>query len=210
MSQELGKIQKPEVEKFIKGRKLFLVPIIYSAKGAPTEYIEKFDLYWNQVEEQLRNLEEKLGNVRRVYHELISQNGEDGLKILQELNPKSYLIVSQKCQNNAELNAVEDKELADENMDWQRCLYIGFISKKVAAKISEFYTDSSRKRYEYIAKQIDKTLGESEIAILFIREGHSVQFPKDIEVFSVAPPALNDIYRWLRDSANREKTENNS
>jgi hypothetical protein len=210
MAQELGKIQKPEVEKFGKGRKLFLVPIIYAAKDAPTEYIEKFDLYWNQVSEQVRNLEEKLGSVRRVYHELISQGGKDGLKILEELNPKSYLIVSQKCQNNAELFAVENQELADENMDWQRCLLIGFISDKVATRISEFYMDSSRKRYEYIGKQIDKTLGNNEIAILFIREGHSVQFPKDIQVFSVAPPALNDIYRWLRNRANRQKSEDDS
>jgi hypothetical protein len=26
-----------------------------------------------------------------------------------------------------------------------------------------------------------------------------VQFARDIEVFSVAPPALDDIHRWLRD-----------
>ena len=26
-----------------------------------------------------------------------------------------------------------------------------------------------------------------------------VQFPVDIEVFSVAPPALDEIHRWLRD-----------
>ena len=36
---------------------------------------------------------------------------------------------------------------------------------------------------------------------MFIREGHQVQFPSDIQVFYVAPPALDEIKRWLRDRA---------
>jgi hypothetical protein len=35
-----------------------------------------------------------------------------------------------------------------------------------------------------------------------------VQFAKDIEVFSVAPPALDDIHRWLRDRS--KQTEEKS
>ena len=38
--------------------------------------------------------------------------------------------------------------------------------------------------------------------------GNRVQFPADIEVFSVAPPALDDIHRWMRDrSAMNMKSE---
>jgi len=78
----------------------------------------------------------------------------------------------------------------------------------VAQVISDFFTESMKKRYEHIAKIIDETLKEDEAALLFIREGHRVQFPSDIEVFSVAPPALDDIHRWLRDrSATEEKTD---
>jgi hypothetical protein len=32
-----------------------------------------------------------------------------------------------------------------------------------------------------------------------------VQFPQDIEVFSVAPPVLDEIHRWLRESSSRDK-----
>jgi hypothetical protein len=42
------------------------------------------------------------------------------------------------------------------------------------------------------------------VALLFIREGHMVQFARDIEVFSVAPPALDEIHRWLRETSSRE------
>jgi hypothetical protein len=32
-----------------------------------------------------------------------------------------------------------------------------------------------------------------------------VQFPEDIEVFSVAPPALDEIHRWQREQMAAEK-----
>jgi len=56
-----------------------------------------------------------------------------------------------------------------------------------------------KKRYEHIARKIEETLKEDEAGILFIREGHLVQFPADVEVFSVAPPELDEIHRWQRE-----------
>ncbi|MFC2039538.1 hypothetical protein ACFLST_01990 [Chloroflexota bacterium] len=50
-----------------------------------------------------------------------------------------------------------------------------------------------------MAGQIDKTLKSGEAGILLMREGHQVQFPSDIQVFYVAPPALDEIQRWLRE-----------
>ncbi len=201
MAQELGKINKPEAGSFKQGRRLFVVPLLYAGKDSPFGYMEKFDLYWKQATEHIEKLEAKVGKINRVYHESISLGGEDGLKIMEKLNSKSYQIAKERCQNNAELDAIEDRELAEESMDWERCLLIGFMSDKVAMKVSESYIEASRKRYEHIGKRIDETLEGDEAAILFIREGHMVQFPKDVEVFSVAPPALNEIHRWLRDRA---------
>jgi hypothetical protein len=37
-----------------------------------------------------------------------------------------------------------------------------------------------------------------------------VQFPQDIEVFSVAPPALDEIHRWLRDRTSAKEPEDDS
>jgi hypothetical protein len=139
MTQELGKIGKPEASNFSKGRKLLLISLIYAGKDAPPEYMERFELYWKQVSEQIEKLESKLGKVTRIFHESISTGGEDGLKVIEKLNPKSYLLAKQKLQNNAILEVVEDKELAEESMDWERCLFIGFFSDKVTKKVSEFY-----------------------------------------------------------------------
>ena len=211
MTQELGKIDKPEASNFRQKRKLLLIPLIYAGKDAPLEYMEKFELYWKQVSEQVEKLESKLGKVTRVFHESISIGGEDGLKVIEKLNPKSYLLVRQKIQDNAVLDIVEDKELAEESTDWERCLFIGFFSDRVAKKVSEFYIEAFKKRFEYMSKRIDETLQPGETAILFVRESHLLQFPRDIEVFSIAPPALDEVHRWVRDqAAKNERLEESS
>ena len=109
-------------------------------------------------------------------------------------------------ENGDLVEAVEDAELVGESMDWERHLLMGFISEKVAKVVSDFFAEASKKRYEHIAERIDETFKDNEVAVLFIREGHRVQFPADIEVFSVFPPVLNDIHRWMRDYAPEDKT----
>jgi hypothetical protein len=199
--EQLGKIERLEVECFKQGKKLYLVPLVYSGEEAPDEYKEKCSRYWQQVAEQLINLASKIGRVNRVYHESIFQCGEDGMEAVERLNPSSYQIAKTQCDNGAIFETVEEKELFEEVMDWQRCLMLGFISDKVASKVSEFYVEAARKRNEFMAKKISETLKDDEAGLLFIREEHSVQFPDDVEVFSIFPPALDEIHRWLRDQA---------
>jgi len=207
MAEDLGRIEKPEAGQFQEKRKLYLIPLLFSWEDAPEEYIEKINLYWQQVREHIANLESKIGKVGRIYHESITTAGENGLKVLEKLNPSGCQIARDKCQDGAQLEAAEDKELADESMDWERHLLMGFISQKVARAVSDFFAEASRKRYEHIARSIDETLKDNEVAMLFIREGHMVQFPSDIEVFSVAPPVLDEIHRWLRDRPSTDEKE---
>ena len=199
MSEELGKIEKPLAEQFKAKRKLYFVPLIYCGKEPSSEYLEKFDKYWNQVENQMNNLELKLGKVDKIYHELIPVGGDDGFKVIKELNDKSYQIIKNRLEKNAQLEAIEESELLTEFMDWSRCLAVGLQNQKVFTKIYECYTEVSKKRNEHIAKQIDETLKEDETGVLFMREEHQVQFPSDMQVFYVAPPALDEVKRWLRD-----------
>lgn len=199
MPKKLGKVEKPSVEEFKKGRKLYFVPLIYGGRDSPAEYLEKFNKYWNQVENQVSDLELKLGRVNKLYHELIPVSGEDGIKAIKDLNDRSYQMVKNRIDKGAQLEATEDSELLTEFMDWSRCLAIGLQNQKVFTKVYESYTEASRKRNDHIAKHIDETLKSDEIGVLFMREGHQVQIPSDIEVFYVAPPALDEIKRWLRE-----------
>ena len=204
---QIGKIEKPATEQFKEKRKVYLVPLIYSSEGAPTEYKEKCHLYWQQVADQLNNLETKIGRVNRVYHETISLSGKDGMKFVEKLNSDSYQIAKSKCDNGASFEAIEDNELFQEAMDWERCFSVGFMSEKVTRKVFEFYVEASTKRYEFMAKKITETLKDNEAGLLFIREEHRLQFPSDIEVISVFPPTLDEIHRWLRDRAKTEEEE---
>ncbi|HEX9975621.1 MAG TPA: hypothetical protein VGA82_00095 [Dehalococcoidales bacterium] len=204
MAEELGRIEKPEAGQFREKRRLYFVPLLYSWEDAPVEYAVKYGLYWEQVREHVANLESKMGTVNRIYHESVTVAGEEGLKILEKLNPASSQVVLEKCHGGAQFEMMEDRELVEENMDWERHLLIGFLAEKVANIVSQFFSETLRKRYEHIARRINETLKENESALLIIREGHMVQFPADIEVFMVAPPALDEIHRWLRD----HRTEN--
>ena len=201
MAQELGKVEKPEVSSFKDSRKILQVPLIYAGKNSPADYHDLYEKYWQQVNEMVVKLEGKLGRVTLVYHETVDVEGEEGLKMLAGLNPQSHVMVNDRCKESGSLRCIEVSELLEEVMDWERCIMVGLMSEKVAKQVYDAYGEASRKRYQFISKTIDETLKPGDVALLFIREGHLVQFPSDIEVFMVAPPALDEIHRWARDRA---------
>lgn len=206
MSEELGRVEKPEVSSFKHDRKIMQVPLVYAGKESPAEYLELYEKYWGQVGEMIAKLENKLGGVNVIYHETLSAGGEEGLKMLETMNAKSHEVVKKRCGAGSNLRCIEDVELLEEVMDWERCIIMGFLSDKVAKKVYDSYNEASRQRYQKMGKVIDETLKAGDVALLFIREGHMVQFPQDVDVFSVAPPALDEIQRWARErAAKREK-----
>jgi len=199
MAKKLGKIEKPAAEEFKGGRKLYFIPLLYCGEGSPAKYLERYSAYWEQVGNQISELESKLGKVDRIYHELIPESGEGGHDAIKELNDKSYQIIKACLDKGAQLEAIEEAGLLAEFMDWSRCLAVGLQSQPVFTRVYESFTEAGKRRNEYIAGQIDQTLKADEIGVLLMREGHQVQFPPDIQVFYVAPPALDEVKRWLRD-----------
>ncbi|MDD4923378.1 MAG: hypothetical protein PHF74_00900 [Dehalococcoidales bacterium] len=198
-SQELGKIEKPEAEKFQKGRKLIFVPLLFAPHENETELQKLHDKYWQQVAEQINNLESKLLDITRVYHEFICTEGEEGLKEIERMDAGSYDIVNNLVKKGSKLMAAESVELLGEFMDWNKCLSTRISSQKVITKIYEFYNEALKSREEWIRKGIDLTLGEDEFGLLIMRENNKIQFPSNVEVFYVAPPSLDEIKRWVRE-----------
>jgi hypothetical protein len=207
MSEQLGKIEKPSVEEYRAGRKLFFVPLIFTSKEPQPDLEEMVNRYWEQVQAQVTNLETKLGGASKVYHELILVSGEEGAKAIEELNSGSYRIAKIRLDKGAEFQPIEDAELLTEFMDWSKCLAVGLQSQKAFVKVLESYAEVQKRRNDHIAKQIDETLKDGDTGILLMREGHGVQFPSDIQVFYVAPPSLDEIKRWLRGRATETQTE---
>ena len=216
--QELGRIERPAAAEYRGKRRLLLVPLVYGpptppstatdAAASPEELAAAegqviLERYWEQAQIQVNALESGLGGLRRIYHESLIEGGASGLDYLQLADPQSHALVQAKCQAGAVLEATESWELLAETLDWQRCLMAPLTSEKVAAQIQEWFAESNRRRYEYIARQIDQTLQPDETGLLLINERHQVQFPADIEVFYVAPPALDEFRRWLQNWAAR-------
>ncbi len=199
MAKKLGKIEKPSAEQFKSGRKLYFIPLLYQGNESPDEYLEKYHRYWTQVENQINDLEVKLGKVHRIYHELVPEGGESGCEVIKELNEKSYQVTKACLDKGAQLEPIEKAGMLTEFFDWSKCLAAGLQNQEVFTKVYESYTEASKKRNEYATAQIDATLQADETGILLMREGHQIQFPADIQVFYVAPPALDEIKRWLRD-----------
>jgi hypothetical protein len=199
MSEVLGKMEKPEASQFKKGRKLFFVPLIFLQMEEEPAFAELARRYWNEVEEQLTHLESHLSSIKKVYHELVS--GKEGLKQIKEISAGSRRISGKLTEKGAALTEIEGGDILMEFMDWGRCLSSGLQSMSVFNQVYSSYEETGKKRNENIARRIDETLGEDEAAVLFMREGHRVQFPDDIQIFYVAPPSLDAIKRVMRDQA---------
>lgn len=198
MSQQLGKVEKPSASKFRTGRKLFFVPLIFTPLQPDPALSELVKSYWNQVQEQVRNLEEKLSEVKKVYHELIPVGGKRGLKAIETLSRESHRIVKSILDKGAKLQSVEDRDLLAEFMDWSKCLSVGLQSRVAIARVYQSFIEVQKRRADQIAEKIDRTLKSEETGVLVMREGHQVQFSSDIQVFYVSPPGLDEIKRWLR------------
>ncbi len=201
MSTPLSQFDKPEASQYLGRRKLFLVPNFPFPPEMPDELKSLLEKYWTELRDHVNNLERSLGAVGHVFHEMLFMEGEEGLGILEQLNPQGHSFIKTMCSSTATLEATEDGDIMQENADWQRCLSIGLTSERVMSLAMEGYQETTQKRFEHIGSRIDETLKENEIGVLFIRDDHRVQFSSDIQVFYVAPPALNELKRWLNDQS---------
>ncbi len=204
-AQELGRVERPPAGRFQGKRRLLLVPLMFPPPAEPGGQISDgqiiYDGYWEQVRTQIDALASGLGGLHRIYHESLVDGGEAGLDYLQMAYRHAHSMIQVRCQAGATLEATEDIELITETLDLQRCLMVPFTNENVAARIQDWLGESTRARYEHIGRLIDETLLADETGLLLINERHQVQFPTDIEVFYVAPPALDEYRRWLQNWA---------
>ena len=197
MAQELGRMERPSTESFRGKRKLLLVPRVYAPPTDEEEGIAVLQRYWDQIESQVASLESRLGTIKSVYHEGMTEGGEEALKYMATVDERCHALIQSKIRAGASLEATEDGEVLVETLDLQRCLMLPFSGDTVALRLREWLTEGLHRRYEYVSMRIDDTLGEDQVGLLFISERHQVQFPADVEVFFVAPPALDEFRRWL-------------
>jgi hypothetical protein len=214
MAETLGKMEKPEAESFKQERKLIYVPLLILPPTDDDPELDKLiNRYWQEATSQVENLAGKLGGVKKIFHEL-TPSGETGLKGIETLRSGSLGIVKGLVEGGARLEAIEDEPTLLEYLDWNRCLSAGLESTKVFGQVYDFYVKARAQRNIALSQNIDKNLGKEELGLVFLREGHQVQFPAGIEVFYVSPPGLDAIRRHLSErheqsEASQEKQDGN-
>ncbi|HAL49734.1 MAG: hypothetical protein CL694_08265 [Chloroflexi bacterium] len=195
--QPLSQMPKPRADSYGSARKLFLVPNYVFPPGVGDEAETMLQRYWSEVRDAVGNLERTLGQVNHVFHEMLFEEGDAAIPLIETMNPMGCGFIQALASSDANLVATEDGEMVNEHTDWQRILSMGPSSEKVMTMAMEGFQSTLQARYSKIAERIQETLGEGEVGVLFVREDHRVQFAADIQVFYVAPPALDALKRWI-------------
>ena len=201
MAQELGRITRPATGNYQGKRKLLLAPLVQLAappEAIPPDGAEIIARYWEQVDLQVRAVQNAVGSITHVYHENLPEGGDEGLGYLEASNQASHRLVRRLVEAGASLETTESMEIMAEAIDLQRCLMQPLMSMSVANRLQEWFADANRRRYDFIADAIDTTLGDDEAGLLLINERHQAQFPAELEVIYVAPPALDEFRRWAQ------------
>ncbi len=201
MAEELTRITRPATANYHGKRKLLLAPLVHlpiPPDAAPSDGTEIVGRYWEQVDVQVRAVQNALGSVNHVYHENLPSGGADGLGYLEASGQGSLALVKSLVEAGASLESTESMPILAEALDLQRCLMQPLMSPTVADQLQEWLTDATRRRYAFISNVIDSTLSDDATGLLLINERHQVQFPDDLEVIYVAPPALDELRRWLQ------------
>ena len=201
MVEELGRITRPPTANYQGKRKLLLAPLVHLAvptDSAPAEGVDILARYWEQVDVQVRAVQNALGSITHVYHENLPEGGDAGLGYLEATGQSSHKLIASLLEAGAILETTESMEVMAETLDLQRCLMQPLMSPAVASRLQEWFGEANHRRYEFVAEAVNTTLGEDETGLLLINERHQVQFSSDIEVIYIAPPALDEFRRWLQ------------
>lgn len=193
---EIGRIDKPKVEEFSGKRKIYCINHVF-ALSKNDEFEKLVDRYWQEADAHLQKLE-IAGKVGKIFIEGITPS-EDPLSAIKNVNENFYNLVKKRIEEGGKLVPLEENEIFSAYMDLRNCLFI-VRTKEVYDKIFDYYREVAERRFENIKKIIEEEIKEGEAALLIMddRERAHIEFPEDLEVFLVVPPAYDDIIKWIR------------
>jgi hypothetical protein len=195
--EELGSVGKAPAGDILTSRKVYLVTMVQPSPGAPDGFEDKYNAYWNAVEQQISQLEAKAGVVMRVFAEGVIGRGDDAMLMVQQSNPGAHKLVRQRISAGAVFEEFEETDLFGQVIDWGRCLQSGLINRTVADTIQAHYTEVADKRIEHLQKRLEEGILESEAALLLSGDPN-IKLPDGVEKFVISPPELDQLERWVQ------------
>jgi hypothetical protein len=196
---EIGRISKPEVEKYRNRKKIYFVRNLYLPANATEQYKGIFERYWKEVEEHLEKIE-AAGKVVKIFCESLYMSGEEAKKVLKTMNVALEKIVQKKIDDGAELLPLEDREIFGAYVDWNNCMMV-IRTTRVYDTVHKQLKAVVKERFDHIKSVLKKNIGGCEAAMLIMREEdrNLLELPDDIEFFTISPPAYDDLMHFLRD-----------
>tara|TARA_Y100000590_G_scaffold465765_1_gene638993 strand:- start:3094 stop:3732 length:639 start_codon:yes stop_codon:yes gene_type:complete len=196
---ELGKISKPSVDRFKNKKRLIYVPIFFvPPQISDIKENNPFKDYWAEIADNINKLELSLGKIDIIFHEMNTKSKEDGLNIIENLNPDGIDFIKILHNSGSTISDFENEELITELMDWQRALSSGIISAKARETISKEYNETNSQRNKNLLDKISQELNVGSNGILFMREDHGLQFDNETEVFYVSSNTISKVHEWLK------------
>lgn len=196
-AEELGNVGKSPAGDILTSRKVYMVTLVQPSPGAPDGFEERYNAYWNAVEQQVSQLESKAGTVMRIFAEGVIGRGDDAMLMVQQSNPGAHRLVRQRVSAGAVFEEFEDTDLFGQVIDWGRCLQSGLINRTVADTIQAHYTEVADQRITHLQTRLEEGILESEAALL-LGGDPNIALPEGVEKFVISPPELDELERWVQ------------
>tara|TARA_A100001037_G_scaffold97713_1_gene89103 strand:+ start:232 stop:909 length:678 start_codon:yes stop_codon:yes gene_type:complete len=206
MSEELGKISKPQADNVQLKRKLYLVQNIQNYFPGNKDFENLLLEYWNSISDQLDSLEKTAGTINYIYIEGMYQEYDVASKLLNENNKWCLNTIDSRIKSGSNYKKIEDENNYKELIDWTRIAQLGFVSENAKEVTEKNYTNIITERSKIIHDELNG-LNEGEAALFIISSG-SHKFPDDMEIFNVIPPSLDKMNRWITENQNNLQQKN--
>ena len=206
MSEEIGKISKPQADNVQLKRKLYLVQNIQNYFPGNKDFENLLLEYWNSISDQLDNLEKTAGTINYIYIEGMYQEYDVASKLLNENNKWCLNTIDSRIKSGSNYKKIEDENNYKELIDWTRIAQLGFVSENAKEVTEKNYTNIITERSKIIHDELNG-LNEGEAALFIISSG-SHKFPDDMEIFNVIPPSLDKMNRWITENQNNLQQKN--
>ena len=206
MSEELGKISKPQAESVQLKKKLYLVQNIQNYFPGNKDFESLLKEYWDSISDQLDNLEKTAGNINFIYIEGMYQEYDVASKLLNDSNKWCLSTIESRVKSGSNYKKIEDENNYKQLIDWTRIAQLGFVSENAKEVTEENYKKIITERSTIIHDELN-TIKEGEAALFIISSG-SHKFPEDMEIFNVIPPSLDKMNRWITENQNSLQNSN--
>ena len=206
MSEELGKISKPQADNVQLKKKLYLVQNIQNYFPGNKDFEILLSEYWDSISDQLDNLEKTAGNINFIYIEGMYQEYDVASKLLNDNNKWCLSTIESRVKSGSNYKKIEDENNYKQLIDWTRIAQLGFVSENAKEVTEENYKKIITERSTIIHDELNK-IKEGEAALFIISSG-SHKFPEDMEIFNVIPPSLDKMNRWITENQNSLQDSN--